>query len=197
MSSPRQREEPLGRAAAHIRTALPEDVQAIAALHAQSWRHAYRGILLDRFLDGPVFAHQLRLWHRRLADAESCAQQMTWVVQEGRSIRGFACLIPDVDSTWGALLDNLHVVAEAHGRGLGRKLIGTAARWLQRRAAQSSMHLWVYERNLAARRFYERCGAALLGEQAEAAPDGRAVLVLRYGWSDVQLLAGDTGARPP
>jgi GNAT superfamily N-acetyltransferase len=196
VNSPRQREAPLDRAAAHIRTALPEDAQAIAALHAQSWRRAYRGILLDRFLDGPVFAHQLSLWHRRLADAKSCARQLTWVVQEGRSIRGFACLIPDIDPTWGALLDNLHVAAEAHGRGFGRKLIGTAARWLQRRAAQSSMHLWVYERNLAARRFYERCGAALLGEQTEAAPDGRAVVVLRYGWSDVQLLAGDTEASP-
>jgi hypothetical protein len=36
----------------HVRVARPEDADAIAAIHAASWRSFYRGSLSDRLLDG-------------------------------------------------------------------------------------------------------------------------------------------------
>jgi GNAT superfamily N-acetyltransferase len=177
-----------------LRSAQPQDAAAIAALHALSWRRAYRGILRDQFLDGPVFANRLELWRARLADSEACTRQQTWIAHERGAIQGFACVIPDVDPTWGALLDNLHVVPASHGRGLGRLLLSTAAKWLLQRSPHSLMPLWVYDQNLAARRFYERCGAAMLDTQTELAPDGCAVTAVRYGVADVRRLAAHTGA---
>ena len=38
----------------HLRTANQSDIQAIASLHAASWRHAYRGALSDAYLAGDI-----------------------------------------------------------------------------------------------------------------------------------------------
>jgi len=38
------------------------DVEAIAALHADSWRRNYRGAYLDSYLDGDVVTDRLRVW---------------------------------------------------------------------------------------------------------------------------------------
>jgi GNAT superfamily N-acetyltransferase len=177
-----------------LRTAQPQDAAAIAALHAHSWRHAYRGILRDHFLDGPVFADRLELWRVRLADLAACERQQVWIAPAHGTILGFACVIADVDPTWGALLDNLHVEPAMHGHGLGRLLLATAAKSLAQRRSPSRLHLWVYDRNLAARRFYERCGAVMLDAQPEMAPDGAIVRAVRYGFDDVRALAAQAVA---
>ena len=38
-----------------------EDAPAIAALHSESWRSAYRGLVPDAFLDGPVIDERLQV----------------------------------------------------------------------------------------------------------------------------------------
>jgi hypothetical protein len=45
-----------------FRHAAPDDVAAIARLHAQSWRGHYRGAYSDAFLDGEAFADRLAVW---------------------------------------------------------------------------------------------------------------------------------------
>ena len=42
------------------------DAAAIATLHAESWRTAYRGLVPDAFLDGPVVEDRMHLWRKRL-----------------------------------------------------------------------------------------------------------------------------------
>jgi len=44
-----------------IRFARLEDAQAIAELHAESWRYAYRGALSDEYLSGDIIADRLKL----------------------------------------------------------------------------------------------------------------------------------------
>ncbi len=44
------------------------DVATIAALHADSWRSVYRGILSDEFLDADLIANREALWHKRLSE---------------------------------------------------------------------------------------------------------------------------------
>ena len=39
-------------AGAEIRRARPEDAEAVARVHVAGWRHAYRGLLPDDYLDG-------------------------------------------------------------------------------------------------------------------------------------------------
>ena len=42
-----------------FRQASIHDVEAIAALHTESWQRHYRGAYLDSFLDGDVLADRL------------------------------------------------------------------------------------------------------------------------------------------
>lgn len=162
---------------------------AIAKLHTDSWQSAYRGILRDDFLEGPLPENRRMLWHERLSKSEP-AGQFVLVDDQGGAIRGFACAFLDADPQWGCLLDNLHVVPDLKGRGLGRLLMIAVVQRVWLSNPVSRLHLWAYEQNLGARRFYERLGGVMNERHAELAPDGTEVKVVRYCWSDLSGLAG-------
>jgi GNAT superfamily N-acetyltransferase len=169
-----------------IRVAEAADADVIAMLHARSWHTAYRGILSDDFLDGPLLADRRALWRVRFAGANQ-ADQMVLVDEEGGNIQGFACAYLDADPDWGTLLDNLHVVPECKGKGLGRQLMAEVAHRILK-LNRTRLHLWAFEQNHAARRFYERLGGVVTTNHAEAAPDGREVNAVRYCWSDLAVV---------
>jgi GNAT superfamily N-acetyltransferase len=163
------------------------DEPAIARLHADSWRAAYRGILCDDFLDDTVVANRRELWRTRFSEIDR-TDQLILVGEEHGEIQAFACAFLDADPEWGTLLDNLHVLPGLKRRGLGRQLISAVAENIRRHGLQSMLHLWVYEQNVQARGFYERLGGIVSDCVAEAAPDGGHVNVLRYVWRELSLL---------
>ena len=170
-----------------IRYAQPADAPAIAELHANSWQTAYRGILRDDFLDGPVIENRRVLWTTRLADIHN--GQIIVLDEQDGMIRGFACAFFDADPQWGTLLDNLHVAPKLKGKGLGRQLMSVIATKMLQDGARPQLHLWAYEQNALARRFYEGLGGVINASQAELAPDGTCVNAVRYGWRQVSGLA--------
>ncbi|HEY2675822.1 MAG TPA: GNAT family N-acetyltransferase [Steroidobacteraceae bacterium] len=170
-----------------IRPAHSADAPAIAQLHASSWQTAYRGILLDAFLDGPLLENRHALWRDRLS-LDARADQFVVVDEQAGEIRGFACAFFDADPEWGTLLDNLHVVPKLKGRGLGRQLISATAAAVMRNTANPQLHLWAYEQNRAARRFYERLGGILTATEEEPALDGSRVRAVRYCWRELSEL---------
>ncbi len=66
--------------------------------------------------------------------------------QEG-AIRGFACAYLEADPEWGCLLDNLHVVPDLKGKGLGRQLMTAVAQQVWRSNPSGRLHLCAYEQN--------------------------------------------------
>lgn len=63
------------------REATVADAQAIATLHADSWRSNYRGAYLDSFLDGDVHQDRLQVWQARLS--APAANQFVVVAEVG------------------------------------------------------------------------------------------------------------------
>ena len=177
-----------------IRVAGLADAAAIAQLHTRSWRCAYRGILSDDFLQGPLPENRRVLWHGRLAESDR-ADQVVLVDEQGGAIRGFACAYLEADPEWGCLLDNLHVVPDLKGQGLGRQLMSAVAQQVWCANPCGRLHLWAYEQNLAARRFYERLGGAVTLRHTELAPDGTEVNAVRYCWSELSGLGGASAGR--
>jgi GNAT superfamily N-acetyltransferase len=172
-----------------IRAAGMADADAIAQLHAHSWQTAYRGILSDEFLQGPLHENRRVLWHSRLTETDRADQFVLVDEQEG-AIRGFACVFLEADPEWGSLLDNLHVVPDLKGKGLGRQLMSAVAQRVLLSNPHGRLHLWAYEQNLAARRFYEHLGGVNTLRHAELALDGTEVNAIRYCWSELSGLAG-------
>lgn len=170
-----------------FRNATEHDVQAIAALHTDSWRRNYRGAYSDAFLDGDVVADRLSVWTDRLTAPRPDA--VTIVAERDGVVAGFAHTVLDDDPTWGALLDNLHV---AHGlmRGrIGSRLMAETAYSVVDRRPSAGLYLWVLEQNTAAQAFYEARGGTRVGQSVTEAPGGGTVVVLRYAWPDPSKLS--------
>lgn len=169
-----------------IRLAGPTDAAAIAELHTASWRSAYRGILSDPYLDGPIALERRAVWRERFEHPGP--GQYVAVAEDSAVLAGFTCLYQHYDPQWGTLLDNLHVLPERQGKGIGRSLIAKAAHWCAAQMVlnqqEEPVYLWVIESNAPARRFYERLGGAVAGETMWTAPDGTQVPELRYAWSN-------------
>ncbi len=170
-----------------VRDATPRDVEAIAALHADSWRRNYRGAYLDSYLDGDVLTDRLAVWTERLADRQP--SQFTIVAEADGTVVGFAHTILGADPAWGALLENLHVTHERKHSGVGTRLTEHTARELIRRQPSSGLYLSVLEQNEAARAFYAARGGEVVDRRIGGPfPGGGTAPVLIYAWPDPRKL---------
>jgi ribosomal protein S18 acetylase RimI-like enzyme len=182
-----------------FRLAGPDDAQAVAELHADSWRRHYRGAYSDAFLDGDVAADRVMVWTERLRvpDPHRCT-----ILAEDGGLVGFVNTFFDDDPTWGALLDNLHV-AESHRRhGIASRLLALTAEALIARRERTGLYLWVLAQNADAQAFYEARGGRCVGRAAVSPPGGITSRVdgssvkLRYAWADPAVLLAHARATP-
>ena len=164
-----------------LSAASSHDAEAIARLHAQSWRSAYRGMLSDAYLDEQVVADRLEFWAARFADVAPERRLVLRAVSEGELL-GFVCVLLDTEPQWGARLDNLHVSPESKGTGIGYVLFNAAREWIADVAPGMAMHLWCVERNYGARRFYERQGGKIVETATRPVAQDLSVPELRYWW---------------
>lgn len=169
--------------------ATPDDAAAIAALHAESWRNAYRGMLPDQYLDEEITAERAAFWKERF-DAPARERGLILKATTQGTLDGFACVLLDVEPAWGARLDNLHVRPQLKGQGIGHALFQAAREWIEKVAPAESMHLWVVEANHAARRFYDREGGAVVERATRPVALGLSVPELRYRWPPMPRRAG-------
>jgi len=197
-----------------IRDATPKDAPAVAALHADSWRHNYRGAYSDSFLDGDVLSDREAVWSQRLSAEHDAAATgrlpVTATLVAHRpgspsSLIGFAHVAFDVDPQWGSLLDNLHVAHELKRSGVGSRLIAEVAREVLdhslRRGASRALHLYVLEQNTNAQAFYQARGGRFIESSFVSAPGGVASRLNGtpkrhlYAWDDASVLLPDQTGR--
>ena len=178
-----------------IRPAGPDDAAAVAAIHSESWRQVYRGILPDAYLDNETREERLRYWTTAL----SAPQQGCFVLlaQRRNNPLGFVAVRRPGEPGYDADIDNLHIVPGRRGGGVGRRLLGAAAARLLAEGAGSAC-LRVYDANKAAARFYRRLGG--LADATGIDPFAGADMPdTRYGWRDLAALVAacaSTPARP-
>jgi predicted N-acetyltransferase YhbS len=171
-----------------VRTATTHDVEAIAELHAESWRRNYRGAFLDSYLDGDVVTERTAVWAECIARPE--AGDCTIVAEADGVFLGFAHTKFDHDPVWGALLDNLHVVHDRKRSGIGTGLMAETARAVVARPEPTGLYLWVLEQNSAAQAFYGARGGVEVGRELRGPfPGGGTAFGLRIAWSDPSVLS--------
>jgi len=158
----------------------------VALLHTDSWRRTYRGMMSDEFLDGGALENRRRVWRERLGTDDIA--RLVVVADDGTRIVGFICVFARGDAGWGSYIDNLHVVHDWHGRGVGRLLMRAAAEWVSRTQPGAGVYLYVMEANARARAFYDRLGARNVEIVALADPGGGQAPNCRYAWADARAL---------
>lgn len=150
-----------------------DDLTAVACVYARSWRHAYRGIVPQGFLD----ALSEGFWQLGL---EQSADR-TFVAREGGETVGVCTYGParvDAFAGWGEIV-SLYVLPERTGRGIGSKLLGAALEALAAEGFEDA-YLWVLADNAAARAFYERRGFRLLEHETVVEIEGERLLEACY-----------------
>ena len=163
-----------------IRLGTADDAAAIAALHAESWRSAYRGLIPDDDLGAGLDDERLQFWRGRFASPDR-DRRVVFAAMVDDVLVGFACVLADADPAHGPLLDNLHVKPGWRGRGLGAELLQKSREWSRAIAPGQPMHLWVLAGNAAARQFYRSQGG-VEEEQRVEHRGGMAIVSLRCIW---------------
>jgi ribosomal protein S18 acetylase RimI-like enzyme len=161
-----------------VRSARPADWAAIAELHVASWRDAYRGLMPPDFLAGPVERELTRQWRETLGTRRRAGAVMLAVAS--REVAGFVAAWQE-----GSIchIDHLHVRPGLRGAGIGRRLLGAAARRLRDQGARSA-DLWVFAANHGALRFYHRLGGQV-GPVVERETFGQALPERCVTWSSI------------
>jgi GNAT superfamily N-acetyltransferase len=172
------------------RAATAGDVEAIAALHADSWRRNYRGAFLDSYLDGDVLSDRMHVWGERLdrPGPGTC----TIVAEHDGRFCGFAHVKFEADPLWGALLDNLHVTHDEKRNGIGTRLVAASARAVLDRTPRTGLYLFVLEQNTRAQAFYAARGGENVGREVRGPfPGGGTAPSFRIAWPDPAVLLAD------
>lgn len=166
-----------------VRTARPEDAEAIAWIHVAGWRHAYARLMPAAYLAGldADMPHRVARQRHQITGPmprTAClvAIQPDSALGPDARVVGFAYAGPyrnnqsvdDLSESVGEVYA-IYVEPDRIGTGAGRALMDAAVRWLGEHGLDP-IQLWVLEQNLLARAFYQRYGFR---------PDGgRSTLVL-------------------
>ena len=184
-----------------FREARPADAAALGRLHVDSWRESYAGLVPDRMLDDLSAEARAAMWGSVLADPAAFGGTAVYVAESGGAMVGFGACGGQRDEAlkaagFGGEFGAIYVLRSHQRAGAGRRLMGLMSRRLLDRGL-SGAALWVLRENLAARRFYERLGGAVVGEKSDPEP-GATLVELAYGWADLSPLAsaGEAAGAP-
>lgn len=169
-----------------LREGGASDASTIADIHTRSWQTAYRGlgVLSDAYLDGVASAEMHAKWRERMT--APVAGQYVWCADLDGETIGFLCAMREDNTPWGALVDNLHLLPASRGHGVGKCLMGKAARWAASQGI-TQLHLLVYEANTAAIGFYEALGGVSVSRDWLETADGGHAWVRTYHWPEAEF----------
>ena len=163
-----------------IRPAKPEEGAIVARVRVASWRHAYRGIVPDTFLE-TMDANEAQ-WNKAAAGKEPGVQLL--VCEVDGQIAGFACFgtARPPNHGYSGELYATYFLPEMIGKGFGAATMSAAIEGL-RALGHGDMLLWVIENNSRARRFYESFGGSEISNSRQTfSLDGCALWEVAYGF---------------
>lgn len=162
-----------------IRSATPVDARAIATIHVEAWRAAYRGIVPGEYLDALSIDDRAASWRQILLAADTS----TWVAQESDAVSGWISAGPSRDLDAGASTGEIwavYVAPECWGKGVGRALCEQAEAHLGREGFLA-VTLWVLQDNERAVKFYRSYGFVLdIGATKEIERGGKTLSEVRF-----------------
>ena len=156
-----------------VRAARAADVPAIARIHVDAWRAAYRGHMPDAYLDSLDVEQRARMWSGALSRPAPARLVVT------EPLTAFCFYGPSREDDQAEIYA-LYVHPDHWRRGGGRVLCARAEQDAREREC-ASIALWALQANEDARRFYERVGYAPDGaERDNTRLTGFALHEMRY-----------------
>lgn len=137
-----------------IRSSGPADAAALAELHAEAWRYAYRGIIPGIALERMIARRGPSWWDPRRGPAHR-----PMLLEFDKRTSGYVTFGPSRTRSMPPLgeIYELYVKPECHGAGFGRALFDTARRRLRARHLDEAL-VWTLADNELACTFYRALG---------------------------------------
>lgn len=168
----------------NIVEATAADSQVIGALHAASWRIAYRGLLTDEYLDNDLDGERKKYWAKKMVSLKP--GEFVLLAEADSVVVGFISIMDIPDEGYSALVDNLHVTPQLKGLGVGAAMMRAAAKRLKA-VGKHNFYLWVLEGNTPAEKFYlAKFGRPL--DRAQSEFGGKMVWATRFVWDNFDSL---------
>ncbi len=181
-----------------VRPAAPGDAEALPALHVAAWEAAYRGVIPDAAMARNDLENCRLMWRGLLVEAERPPMVDVALLASGSagegSLAGFVWsrLVEQGEAAFDSEVVALNIHPDHWRRGIGRRLMATAAGRLSALGAQS-VYLWVFRENLPARAFYDSLEGRIV-EQDEHRYGDVLVPTIAYAWKPLSRLLA--AARP-
>lgn len=140
----------------NIRPATGDDAAAIAAIHVETWRVAYRGIMPDDFLQSLSVEQREASWRASLQDGNSDV----WIAETAGRMLGWISMGRSRDADAVATTAEIWAIYVAPGswrHGVGRALWNVGKTQFES-AGFDSVTLWVLRENEKAMKFYRALG---------------------------------------
>ena len=166
-----------------LRLGTAADAPGLARVFVAAWRAGYRGIVDQAVLDA-LDEDDIADWLRTLTSSNG---PTTWLVEsaDGQIVAFSRHGEDPLDSRRGHVY-SLYVSPAMSGHGIGKALIDHDLRLLAERGL-STVTLWVFEQNQAARNLYASFGFV---------PDGARRVEPEYGAQEIRLRRSPTPGEP-
>lgn len=160
-----------------MRKAAADDAHTLADIHARSWETAYHGLVPADAI-AKVSAGRPALWKRILGEGN---QNDTFAVCDGELVVGFLVVGPsrddDTDTSTCEVI-SLYLSPLQFGKGFSNLAIWHAVTYAAE-LGYRAITLWVLEKNIRARLFYEKHGFFFDGSRKQIII-GEPMYELRY-----------------
>lgn len=177
----------------NIRSATENDIPALAHIHVQGWKDAYKDIVDQDYLDNLKEEDRIEGWLERF-DKEGVSRLIA-ETDDGRpaGLVAFGKLrTPPPGSSpirplYSSEIYAIYILSDFWRQGLGTQLIKKAVTELQD-MRHKSMCLWVMERNKNAIAFYKKLGGQRCGKKKVDIGPTTGCKDVCFGWRDTKGL---------
>lgn len=139
-----------------IRYADADDAKLLGEIHAQSWKVAYKGIVLDEILNNITSDKRQKYFEKALSEK---LEEDAIIFENEKAVGQITigkCRDLDKNDYYGEVW-GIYLLPEFWNKGIGTILINWGLDELKKRNYKM-VTLWVLADNLKARKFYEKIG---------------------------------------
>lgn len=163
-----------------VRTALPDDAQAVSMIKERSWKAAYVGMMPQAFLDSLDDSHSTKRFEKDIS-AGTLKVKLLLEDNTPAGMIGYGKSRDKKYPDWGEVVC-LYVRSGFYRRGYGEKLLRAAQEDLAQEGFQDGF-LWVLKQNQNARQFYSAMGLRETGDVTHSELMGETLTEVRYCFS--------------
>jgi GNAT superfamily N-acetyltransferase len=161
-----------------MRYAIAEDSELLGAIYTEAYSSAYRDFIPKGYLAKVTPQGMRDSFHKIIIKNPN---RVALIYKDNEAV-GLACIgkyrKKDLDDTWGEIM-RIYLLPSFTGKGIGTEVMNWCLNELKA-LGYKKICLWVFEKNIKGRKFYEKFGFSADGKIRNVILGGKTLKVYRY-----------------